>query len=193
MAIPIQKVRSNDLAFVSGHRSERWTLGIRSIACGINGWIRGLQKFVNLYARFPVPSDVGAFEIRNDVSGWFPRGTWRLRRAAWVDRRSRTCGNSTSDGHRVVSVFRGCLGCINETMVTTMINLNATITCPHCNVGTTETMPTDRCQFFYECPNGHTALKPKPGDCCVYCSYADRPCPSVQRSNTFISAEQSGT
>jgi Zn ribbon nucleic-acid-binding protein len=27
----------------------------------------------------------------------------------------------------------------------------STITCPHCNASKTETMPTDACQFFYEC------------------------------------------
>ncbi|MDA3890954.1 MAG: GDCCVxC domain-containing (seleno)protein [Salinivirgaceae bacterium] len=32
-------------------------------------------------------------------------------------------------------------------------------------------MPTDSCQFFYECTNCQTVLKPKQEDCCVYCSY----------------------
>ena len=41
-------------------------------------------------------------------------------------------------------------------------------------------MPTDQCVFFYECPHCHTVLKPKPGDCCVYCSYGDKRCPFVQ-------------
>ena len=44
----------------------------------------------------------------------------------------------------------------------------------------TETMPTDACQWFYECDQCHVVLKPKPGDCCVYCSYGTVPCPPIQ-------------
>lgn len=32
-------------------------------------------------------------------------------------------------------------------------------------------MPTDACQFFYECERCNTVLSPKVGDCCVFCSY----------------------
>ena len=63
-----------------------------------------------------------------------------------------------------------------------MTELNATITCPNCGHATNETMPTDRCVFFYECKGCHALLRPKPGDCCVFCSYADRPCPSIQQA-----------
>lgn len=66
----------------------------------------------------------------------------------------------------------------------TMIELNATITCPRCKTSATETMPTDQCRFFYECRNCHAVLRPKAGDCCVYCSFADKPCPSVQQLRT---------
>jgi hypothetical protein len=45
------------------------------------------------------------------------------------------------------------------------------ITCPYCGFKKEETMPTDSCQFFYECTNCQTVLKPKQEDCCVYCSY----------------------
>jgi len=41
-------------------------------------------------------------------------------------------------------------------------------------------MPTDACQFFYECAACHTVLRPKPGDCCVYCSYGSVQCPPKQ-------------
>jgi hypothetical protein len=58
--------------------------------------------------------------------------------------------------------------------------LQSTITCPHCAVAKTETMPTDSCQFFYECTGCGTKLKPKPGDCCVFCSYGSVPCPPIQ-------------
>lgn len=60
------------------------------------------------------------------------------------------------------------------------IELRSTLTCPHCGHGKTEAMPTDACQWFYECEQCHTVLKPLPGDCCVYCSYGSVPCPRVQ-------------
>jgi hypothetical protein len=58
--------------------------------------------------------------------------------------------------------------------------LQSTITCPHCRNAKTETMPTDACQFFYECTRCGTRLKAKPGDCCVFCSYGSIPCPPMQ-------------
>jgi hypothetical protein len=39
-------------------------------------------------------------------------------------------------------------------------------------------MPTTFCQFFYECTSCHELLNAKEGDCCVFCSYGDVPCPS---------------
>jgi len=58
--------------------------------------------------------------------------------------------------------------------------LTSTITCPQCGVAKSETMPTDACLFFWECPGCGTRLRPKPGDCCVFCSYGTVPCPPVQ-------------
>ncbi|HXA55985.1 MAG TPA: GDCCVxC domain-containing (seleno)protein [Candidatus Acidoferrum sp.] len=55
------------------------------------------------------------------------------------------------------------------------------ITCPVCGHVTTEVIPTDRCLFFFECPGCGKVLRPKTGDCCVFCSYADRRCPSSLR------------
>jgi len=60
--------------------------------------------------------------------------------------------------------------------------LESTLTCPSCSAAQTETMPTDACQYFYECPACKTLLKPKPGDCCVFCSYGTVPCPPIQTS-----------
>jgi hypothetical protein len=42
-------------------------------------------------------------------------------------------------------------------------------------------MPTNACQYFYECTDCRTLLKPKPGDCCVFCSYGSVPCPPIQQ------------
>ncbi|MCZ4306080.1 hypothetical protein O4G98_15205 [Zoogloeaceae bacterium G21618-S1] len=60
--------------------------------------------------------------------------------------------------------------------------LESTLTCPHCGHVETETMPTAACQYFYECKGCRSILKPLKGDCCVFCSYGDVPCPPVQAS-----------
>ena len=64
------------------------------------------------------------------------------------------------------------------------IELKSTITCPNCNHKKEEIMPTDACEFFYECEQCNSLLKPKKGDCCVYCSYGTVPCPPIQESNS---------
>jgi len=59
--------------------------------------------------------------------------------------------------------------------------LQSTITCPECGHQEMEKMPTDACQWYYECKNCRHLLKPKKGDCCVYCSYGSVPCPPIQQ------------
>nr|WP_093921773.1 GDCCVxC domain-containing (seleno)protein [Sunxiuqinia elliptica] len=61
------------------------------------------------------------------------------------------------------------------------IKLISIITCPNCGHSKEEKMPTDACQFFYECVNCKAVLKPKPGDCCVYCSFGTVKCPPSQQ------------
>jgi hypothetical protein len=58
----------------------------------------------------------------------------------------------------------------------------STITCPTCGTSKTETTPTDACQYFYECTGCGTLLRPKRGDCCVFCSYGTVSCPTMQTS-----------
>jgi hypothetical protein len=64
----------------------------------------------------------------------------------------------------------------------TSIELRSALSCPHCGHTKTETMPTDACQWFYDCESCKVVLKPKAGDCCVYCSYGDVPCSPMQES-----------
>jgi hypothetical protein len=64
--------------------------------------------------------------------------------------------------------------------------LSSVLTCPHCSVRTEETMPTDACQWFYECAGCGRLLRPKPGDCCVFCSYGSAPCPPMQQELTHV-------
>jgi hypothetical protein len=62
---------------------------------------------------------------------------------------------------------------------------DALITCPHCGTAKRERMPTDACQHFYVCSGCGARLTPKPGDCCVFCSYGSLPCPPVQASGKY--------
>ncbi|MEX2457161.1 MAG: GDCCVxC domain-containing (seleno)protein, partial [Balneolaceae bacterium] len=57
------------------------------------------------------------------------------------------------------------------------IQKKSTITCPNCHFQKEEEMPVEACQFFYKCESCETVLKPKQGDCCVYCSYGSVACP----------------
>lgn len=58
--------------------------------------------------------------------------------------------------------------------------LQSDLTCPGCGYVKRETMPQDACQFFYECENCKAVLRPRPGDCCVFCSFGTVKCPPVQ-------------
>ena len=58
---------------------------------------------------------------------------------------------------------------------------DSTITCPECGYKAIEIMPTDACQWFYECLGCGILLKPLKGDCCVFCSYGTVPCPPIQQ------------
>jgi hypothetical protein len=60
--------------------------------------------------------------------------------------------------------------------------LQSTLTCPDCGTQTVETMPTNACVYFHTCEGCGSRLKPRPGDCCVFCSYGSVPCPPVQQS-----------
>lgn len=59
--------------------------------------------------------------------------------------------------------------------------LRSTLTCPRCGFASEEEMPTDSCTWYYECPACRALLRPKPGDCCVFCSYGTVRCPPMQQ------------
>jgi len=67
---------------------------------------------------------------------------------------------------------------------TMKVILKSEITCPNCGHKEIEDMPTDACQFFYECKNCKKVLRPNEGDCCVYCSFGSVPCPPIQENNS---------
>ena len=52
------------------------------------------------------------------------------------------------------------------------------ITCPNCTHQAPERIPQDACLHIFVCPGCGTRLTPRTGDCCVFCSYGDRLCPT---------------
>jgi hypothetical protein len=58
--------------------------------------------------------------------------------------------------------------------------LFATLTCPNpaCQHQQRALIPEHACQLTYLCEGCLLTHRRKAGDCCVFCSYADRPCPS---------------
>jgi hypothetical protein len=62
--------------------------------------------------------------------------------------------------------------------------LRSVLTCPHCGAVSEERMPMDACVYFFECNSCHAVLRPKPGHCCVFCSFGTVPCPPVQLSGS---------
>ena len=61
------------------------------------------------------------------------------------------------------------------------IILSSVLTCPQCGFVRQETMPTDACLFYYQCTSCMVLLKPKSGDCCVFCSFGSVKCPPIQQ------------
>jgi len=58
--------------------------------------------------------------------------------------------------------------------------LESVLVCPVCGFAKRERMSTDACQFSYECTSCQALLRPKRGDCCVFCSYGSVKCPPMQ-------------
>lgn len=65
-----------------------------------------------------------------------------------------------------------------------MVETRSVLTCPACGAQHFEQMPEASCRFFYTCPDCGAVLRPKPGDCCVFCSYGSVPCPPIQRQRS---------
>jgi hypothetical protein len=65
------------------------------------------------------------------------------------------------------------------------------LTCPMCGYRSIETMPTDACIYFHECAGCGALLRPKAGDCCVFCSYGSVPCPPIQARSSCCTGQSS--
>ena len=62
----------------------------------------------------------------------------------------------------------------------TTAELTSRLRCPECGHSERLEMPTNACVFFHRCAGCGVMLRPKAGDCCVFCSYGSVPCPPVQ-------------
>ncbi|WP_460833589.1 GDCCVxC domain-containing (seleno)protein [Lysobacter humi (ex Lee et al. 2017)] len=60
------------------------------------------------------------------------------------------------------------------------VQLSCVLTCPTCEHRSVQTMPETACQYFHECAACGAIASPKPGNCCVFCSYGTVACPPVQ-------------
>lgn len=95
-------------------------------------------------------------------------------------------------------IYSGLLGLLIATLWNTLeirhcapcnikqIIFQSTITCPFCGFQSIENMPVDACQYFYECSGCKIILKPKQGDCCVFCTYGSVKCPSIQAEERCV-------
>jgi len=68
-------------------------------------------------------------------------------------------------------------------MNATALITESLITCPICGAVQRETMPADACVIVYNCAACGAVLRPKPGTCCVFCSYGSVPCPPMQATD----------
>ncbi len=68
-------------------------------------------------------------------------------------------------------------------MAGTSNHLKSVITCPVCGFEKEEIMPEDACVYFYQCTQCESVIRPLNGDCCVFCSFGSKKCPSQQNDN----------
>jgi hypothetical protein len=71
--------------------------------------------------------------------------------------------------------------------------LFATLTCPNpaCQYQQRARIAEHACQLTYTCEMCQHTHRCKSGDCCVFCSYADQPCPSRGGEETDCSCGSS--
>ena len=64
--------------------------------------------------------------------------------------------------------------------------------CPLCGHSEAMEMPTDACRYFHRCGGCGATLRPRTGDCCVFCSYGSVPCPPKQAGDCCSPGEPKG-
>lgn len=61
-----------------------------------------------------------------------------------------------------------------------MAILASELHCPHCGHVEAVSMPTNACVFFHPCVRCRALIRPREGDCCVFCSFGTVACPPMQ-------------
>lgn len=85
-----------------------------------------------------------------------------------------------------------CLGMAAYSFMPKKLVLRTTINCPQCGKEKEEEMPQNACQWFYGCAYCGALLKPKRGDCCVFCSYGKHQCPPKQQDKSCCRGSAGG-
>jgi hypothetical protein len=62
------------------------------------------------------------------------------------------------------------------------VSLTTTIRCPDCGHESREEVPEEACVIVHDCRGCGRQIRPKQGDCCVFCSYGADPCPTSPRA-----------
>jgi len=135
-----------------------------------SAWLTGIAIFTAPHRIALVAAAVISLVGAGAVLAWYRRAL-----ACAPDRALRQISSDIA-GHWVCLAW----GRAHDRRLLLRMILTSVVTCPSCGHPKSETMPTDACQFFYECEGCRTLLKPKPGDCCVFCSFGSVPCPQIQ-------------
>ncbi|MGZ3898857.1 MAG: GDCCVxC domain-containing (seleno)protein [Bacteroidia bacterium] len=67
------------------------------------------------------------------------------------------------------------------------IKLKSVVKCPICKYKKEIIMPTYSSIVLYECEECNARLKPRPEECCIFCSYGSVPCPNTQKGMQRLS------
>ncbi|WP_293596999.1 MULTISPECIES: GDCCVxC domain-containing (seleno)protein [unclassified Polynucleobacter] len=67
-------------------------------------------------------------------------------------------------------------------MISLVNSLHTTITCPNCRGQESLEISQGYSQHLYRCPSCSTILKPKSGDCCIFCSFGSLDCSSAEQN-----------
>ncbi len=93
-----------------------------------------------------------------------------------------SCGDSSADSESDQETTEDSTERVDDATKDEVIEIAETskITCPKCGFVKEEELPTDVCLLKYDCTNCPEVMMPDKGDCCVFCTYGDDKCPSMQ-------------
>jgi hypothetical protein len=69
------------------------------------------------------------------------------------------------------------------------VKLISTVRCPKCGFESPEQMPERYCLVRYECRMCGHIMVPGEGKCCIFCTFGDVKCPSMQEIDLKLADE----